>query len=166
MARLRSAARSARSWRMAFSTAAACISSSSCSWPCVAGRNSCDAPLSPSVSRSAASELTPCPAAFALYTAGAHAAAVIPKDRRLQPLSALGVVPSSRVRSRQGGLLVPHPAHQGVKRRVGVFKHLVYGCCGHGPTGVLLGGAQPEPREGSSCAAVTAPHRQRLTGAA
>ena len=47
MARLRSAARSARSWRMSSSRAAACLSSSSCSCPCVVGQNPGDAPPAP-----------------------------------------------------------------------------------------------------------------------
>ena len=34
-------------------------------------------------------------------------------------------------------------------RRVEVFKHLVHGCRGHGPVGVLLSGAQPG-RQGRS----------------
>ena len=76
MARLRSAARSARRWRMSSSRAAACLSSSSCSWPCVAGRNLGDAPRSSSVSRSAASDRMPCGAASAWYAAGAHGARV------------------------------------------------------------------------------------------
>ena len=74
MARLRSAARSARNWRMSSSRAAACLSSSSCSWFCVAGGNPGDSPRSSSVSRSTASEWMPCRAAFAWYAAGAHAA--------------------------------------------------------------------------------------------
>ena len=76
MARLRSAARSARSWRMCSSRAAACFSSSSCSWPCVVGRNPGDAPRSSSASRSAASDRMPCHAASGWYAAGAHAARV------------------------------------------------------------------------------------------
>ena len=76
MARLRSAARSARKWRMSSSRAAACLSSSSCSWPCVAGRNPGDAPRSSSASRCAASDWMPCRAASAWYAAGAHAARV------------------------------------------------------------------------------------------
>ena len=65
MARLRSAAKSAHKWRMSSSRAAACLSSSSCSLPCVAGLNPGDAPRSSSVSGSAASEWMPCRAAFA-----------------------------------------------------------------------------------------------------
>ena len=76
MARLRSAARSARSWRMSSSRAAACLSSSSCSWPCVVGRNLGDAPRSSSASRSAASDRKPCRAASAWYGAGAQSARV------------------------------------------------------------------------------------------
>ena len=76
MARLRSAATSARSWRMSSSRAAACLSSSSCSWPCVVRRNPGDAPRSSSASRSAASDRMPCRAASAWYAAGAHAARV------------------------------------------------------------------------------------------
>ena len=76
MARLPSAARSARSWRMSSSRAAACLSSSSCSWPCVVGRNPGDAPRSSSASWSAASDRMPCRAASAWYAAGAHAARV------------------------------------------------------------------------------------------
>ena len=76
MARLQSAARSARSWRMSSSRAAACLSSSSCTWPCVAGRNPGDAPRSSSVSRSSAPHWMPCRAASDWYAAGAHAARV------------------------------------------------------------------------------------------
>ena len=76
MARLRSAAMSARSWRMFSSRAAACLSSSSCSWPCVVGRNPGDAPGSSSASRSAASDRMPCRAVSAWYAASAHAARV------------------------------------------------------------------------------------------
>ena len=76
MARLRSAARSARSWRMSSSKGAACLSSSSCSWPCVAGRNPGDAPRSLSASQSAAWDRMPCRAASAWYAAGAQAARV------------------------------------------------------------------------------------------
>ena len=76
MARLRSAARSARSWRMSSSRAAACLSSSSYSLPCVAGQNPGDAPRSSSASRSANSDQMPCRAASAWYAAGAHAARV------------------------------------------------------------------------------------------
>ena len=76
MARLRSAARSARSWWMSSSRAAACLSSSSCSWPCVVGRNPCDATRSSPASLSAASDWMPCRAASAWYAAGAHAAGV------------------------------------------------------------------------------------------
>ena len=76
MARLRSAARSARSWQMSSSRAAACLSSSSCSWPCVVGRNPGDTPRRSSVSRSAASDRMPCRAASAWYAAGARAARV------------------------------------------------------------------------------------------
>ena len=76
MARLRSAARSVRSWRMSSSRAAACFSSSSCSWPCVAGRNLGDAPCSYSASQSATSDRMPCRAASAWYAAGTHAARV------------------------------------------------------------------------------------------
>ena len=76
MARLRSAARSARSWRMSSSGAAACFSSSSCSWPCVAGRNPGNALRSSSASRSGASDQVPCRAASAWYAAGAHPARV------------------------------------------------------------------------------------------
>ena len=76
MARLRSAARRARSWRMSSSRAAACLSSSSCSWPCVVGRNPGDTLCSSSVSRSAASDRMPCLAASAWYAAGARAARV------------------------------------------------------------------------------------------
>ena len=65
MARLRSAARSARKWRMSSSRAAACLSSSSCSLPCVTRRDPGDAP-----------DWMPCCAASAWYTAGAHAARV------------------------------------------------------------------------------------------
>ena len=60
MARLRSSARSAQSWRMSSSRAAACLSSSSCSWPCVVEQNLGDAPRSSSASRSAASDRMPC----------------------------------------------------------------------------------------------------------
>ena len=74
MARLPWAARSVRRWRMSSSRAAACPSKSSCSWPCVAGWNPTNAPLSASVSRSAALEWTPWQAAFAWYAAGANAA--------------------------------------------------------------------------------------------
>ena len=76
MARLRSAARSARSWRMSSSRGAAYLSSSSCSWPCVVGRNPGDTTRSSSVSRSAASDRMPCRAASAWYAAGAGAARV------------------------------------------------------------------------------------------
>ena len=76
MVRLRSAARSARTWRMSSPRAVACISSSSCSWPCVVGRNPGDAPRSSSASRIAASDRMPCRAASAWYTAGARAARV------------------------------------------------------------------------------------------
>ena len=76
MARLRSAAKSVRNWRMSSSRAAACLSSSSCSWPCVAGWNPGDAPRSSSLSRSAPSDRMPCRAASAWYTAGSHAARV------------------------------------------------------------------------------------------
>ena len=76
MARLRSAARSARGWGMSSSRAAACLSSSSCSWPCVVGRGPGDAPRSSSSSRSAASDQMPCRAVSAWYDAGAHAARV------------------------------------------------------------------------------------------
>ena len=76
MARLRSAARRARSWRMSSSRAAACLSSSSCSWPCVVGRNPGDTPCSSSVSRSAASDRMPRLSASAWYAAGARAARV------------------------------------------------------------------------------------------
>ena len=65
MARLRSAARSAWSWRMSSSRAATCLSSSSCSWRCVVGRNPGDAPRSSSASRSAASDRMPCRAVSA-----------------------------------------------------------------------------------------------------
>ena len=68
MARLRSTAKSARSWRMSSSRAAACLSSSSCSWPCVVGRNPGDALHS--------SSAMPCRAASAWYAAGAHATRV------------------------------------------------------------------------------------------
>ena len=51
-------------------------------------------------------------------------------------------------------------------RRVEVFEHLVHRGRGHGPVVVLLCGTQPGRREGSSCAAVTAAHRQCWTGAA
>ena len=74
MAPLRSAARSVRVWRMSSSRAAACLSSSSCSWPYVAGRNPGHAPLSASVSQSAASQWMPCLAAFVRNAAGAQAA--------------------------------------------------------------------------------------------
>ena len=76
MARLRLAARSGRSWRMSSSRAAACLCSTSYSWPCVAGRNTGDAPRSSSVSRSAASDRMPCRAVSAWYAAGAHTARV------------------------------------------------------------------------------------------
>ena len=76
MARLRSAARRARSWRMSSSRAAACLSSSSCSWPCVVRRNPGDTPCSSSGSRSTASDRMPCLAASAWYAAGARAARV------------------------------------------------------------------------------------------
>ena len=76
MARLQSAARSALSSQMSSSRAAACLSSSSCSWPCVVGRNPCDAPRSSSASRSAASDRMPCRAASAWYAAGALSARV------------------------------------------------------------------------------------------
>ena len=76
MARLRSAARSARSWRMSSSRGAACLSSSSCSWPCVVRRNPGDASRSSSASRSVASDQMPCRAASAWSAAGAHAARV------------------------------------------------------------------------------------------
>ena len=58
------------------SRAAACLSSSSCSWPCVVGRNQGNAPSSPSASRSAASDRMPCRAASAWYAVGVHAARV------------------------------------------------------------------------------------------
>ena len=76
MTRLRSAARSARSWQMSSSRAAACLFSSSCSWPCVVGRNPGDAPRSSSASRCAASDRMPCRAVSACYAASAHAARV------------------------------------------------------------------------------------------
>ena len=76
MAHLRSAARSARSWQISSSRAAACLSSSSCSWPCVAGQDPGDAPRSSSASRSAASDRMPCRVASAWYAAGAHATRV------------------------------------------------------------------------------------------
>ena len=76
IARLRSAARSARSWRMSSSRAAAGLYSSSCSWPCVVGRHPGDAPRSSSARQSAASDRMPCRAASARYAAGAHAARV------------------------------------------------------------------------------------------
>ena len=76
MARLRSAAKSVRNWRMSSWRAAACLSSSSCFRPCVAGWSPGDAPRSSSVSRSAASDRMPCRAASAWYVAGAHAARV------------------------------------------------------------------------------------------
>ena len=74
MARLQLATRSAHRWRMSSSRVAACLSSSSCSSPCVAGGNPGDAPRSYSVSPSATSDWMPCRAAFAWYAAGAHAA--------------------------------------------------------------------------------------------
>ena len=77
MARLRSAAKSGRNWRISSSRAAACLSSSSCSWPCVAGWNPGDARRSSSVSRCAASDRMPCRAASAWYASGAHAAKVL-----------------------------------------------------------------------------------------
>ena len=46
-------------------------------------------------------------------------------------------------------------------RRVEVFQHLVHSGRGNGPVGVLLSGPSQGAREGSSCAAVTAAHRQR-----
>ena len=76
MARLRSPARNARSWRMSSPRAAACLSSSSCSWPCVVGRHPGDAPGSSFASQIAASDRTPCRAASAWYAAGVHAAMV------------------------------------------------------------------------------------------
>ena len=78
MARFRSAgsSRSARRWRRCSSRVAACVSSSSCSWLCVAGRNPVDAPRSSSVSQSTALVWIPCRGASAWYTAGAHAARV------------------------------------------------------------------------------------------
>ena len=76
MARLRSGAKSVRKWRMSSLRAAACLSSSSYSWPCVVGWNLGDAPRSSSVSRSAASDRMPCRAASARYATGAHAARV------------------------------------------------------------------------------------------
>ena len=76
MAHLWSAARSAQSWRMSSSRGAACLSSSSCSWPYVVGRNPGDAPRSSSASRSAASDRMPCRAASSWYATGAHAARV------------------------------------------------------------------------------------------
>ena len=75
--------RSAGRWQMSSSRATACLSSSSCSWPCVAGPNPGDAPLSASVNRSAASEWTPCRAAFAWKAASAHAAGA--SSRRIAP---------------------------------------------------------------------------------
>ena len=73
MARWRSPARRARSCRISYSRAAACLSSSSCSWRCVTGLNPRDAARSASVSLSAASEPMPCLAACAWYAAGGHA---------------------------------------------------------------------------------------------
>ena len=65
MARLRLAARCVCKWRMFSSRVAACLSSSSCSWPCVVRQDPGDAPCSSSVSRSAASDWMPCHATFA-----------------------------------------------------------------------------------------------------
>ena len=98
MVRLRSAARSVRSWRMSSCRRATCLSSSSCSWPCVAGQNPGDAPHSASVSCSAALGWMPCREAFAWYAAGAHAARA--SYRRIAAWSRFPLL---------GGPLLPRP---------------------------------------------------------
>ena len=57
-------------------------------------------------------------------------------------------VSSRSLRPRQGRLSPTHRARQGVMRHVVVFEHLVHSGCGHGPVGVLLGGAQPGRQRG------------------
>ena len=95
---LRLAARSVQRWRMFSSRAGTCLSSCYSSWACVAGRNPGGASLSISVSRSAASEWTPCRAAFNWYAAdGVRRQGIVPEDRRLEVLCALRGIPAHRV---------------------------------------------------------------------
>ena len=82
------------------------LSSSSCSWPCVAGRNPGDAPRSSSASRSAASDRMPC--------RRARCQGVMAEDRCLEPFPALSGVPPCRVRPRRGRLPASHHTCQGV----------------------------------------------------
>ena len=130
---------------MSCSRAAACLSSSSCSWPCVVGRNPGDAPCSCSASQSAALDRMPC--RFCLVRRRrARYQGVIAENHRLEPLSALQGVPLCRVRPRRGRLPASHHTRQGVMRRVEVFEHLVHRGRGHGPVGVLLCGTHPARR--------------------
>ena len=143
MTRLLSAARRALRWQMSSSRAPACLSSSSCSWPCMAGQNPGDAPLSASVNRSAAVEWTPCRAAFGWYAAGAQAHRA--SNRRIAAWSRFPLSEGSPLigsNSARDGYWRPS-ACQGVMRWVEVFEHLVNGRCSHGPVAVLLGRAQP-----------------------
>ena len=70
--------------QMSSSRVAACLSSSSCSWLCVAGRNPCDAPCSSSVSRMRCLGVDAHPGRVCLVRRqGARRQGVVVEDRRL-----------------------------------------------------------------------------------
>ena len=88
MVRLRSAAKSARSWRMSPSRAAACLSSSSCSCPCVVG---C---VVREPERRLGPDAMPCRVRLVRHWR-ARCQGVIAEDCRLEPLPALRGSPSA-----------------------------------------------------------------------
>ena len=139
MARLRLAARSMRWWLMSSSRAAACLSNSSCIWPCVAGRSPGDATRST-------------PSAGAPLHSGCHAelrSPGTPLARTLPGRHTGGAVSRFRGGPQQSGPTLPGTAAGAPTRAPG--RHAARGGvrtrCRRPQrawrVGVLLGGVQP-----------------------